>query len=69
MCELIRETFSGISKMLPYVFYQAHFDRPLLAMLATKKSKQTKQKENRKQVHMHTGNTKVGKFYIRKDDR
>ena len=45
------------------------FDRPLLVMVANKKSKQTRQKENRKQVHMHTGNTKVGKFYIRKDDR
>ena len=68
MCEWIRENFSGVSKMLPKYSIRS-FDRPLLALLATKKSKQTKQKENRKQVHMHTGNTKVGKSYVRKDDR
>ena len=40
-------------------------------MSVTKKaSKQNKKKtENRKQVHMHTGNTKGGKFCVRKDDR
>ena len=70
MCELIRENFSGVSKMLPKYSIN-HFVRPLLLMLATKKSKQTKQKktENSKLVHMHTGNTKAGKSYIRKDDR
>ena len=46
-----------------------HFDGPLLVMSATKKSKKTKQKVNKKLVHMHTGNTKVGKFYISKYDR
>ena len=46
-----------------------HFDGPLLVTSATKKNKKTKQKENRKMVHMHTGNTKVRKFYISKYDR
>ena len=46
-----------------------HFDGLLLVMSATKKSKKTKQKENRKLVHMHTGNTKVRKFYISKYDQ
>ena len=49
-----------------------HFVRLLLAKSATKsqeKQQNKKKTENRKQVHMHTGNTKVGKFYIRKDDR
>ena len=44
-----------------------HFVRLLLVMSATKESKQ--QEENRKLVHMHTGNTKVRKFYISKYDR
>ena len=67
MCKLIKETFLGVFKML--LKYSGHFDRQLLVTLATMKSKQTRQKENRKQVHMHTGNTKVGKFYVRKDGR
>ena len=46
-----------------------HFDGPLRVMSATKKSKKTKQKENRKLVHMHTGNIKVRKFNISKYDR
>ena len=46
-----------------------HFDGLLLVMSSNQEKQENKTKENRKLVHMHTGNTKVRKFYISKYDR
>ena len=63
-----KRNLSGVLKCYLSILL-GHFDRLLLATSATKsqekqENKTKKKTDNRNQVHMHTGNTKVGKFFL-----
>ena len=64
MCENLSDVF----KML-FKYSIRSFCWTAINNISNQEKQATKQEENKKLVHMHTGNTKVRKFYISKYDR